>query len=154
MEIVKIEDPKERSRICEKILRALPHWFAIESSVLNYIKDVQGMETWAAIESDAIGFISLNKHFPSAAEIHVMGLLPEFHGKKIGNELIRVAEQSLVAQGCKFLTVKTLSESRPDEGYDKTRRFYLRYGFSPIEEFKTLWGEENPCLMMVKGIKP
>lgn len=118
--IMKIEDPEEKSLACEKILRSLPQWFGIESAILDYIKDVRTMETWVAIDSNAVGFISLNKHNQQTAEIHVMGLLPEFHGKKFGSELIRVAEESLLSQGFKFLTVKTLSESRPDVNYDKT----------------------------------
>ena len=156
MEIVRIEDPNEKSRVCEKILRSLPQWFGIESAILDYIKDVQTMETWVAKDSNSVGFISLNKHNPQTAEIHVMGLLPEIQGKKVGSELIRKAEESLISQGFKFLTVKTLSEKRPDENYDKTRKFYLKYGFTPIEEFRTLWGEHNPCLMMIKnlGLKP
>lgn len=152
MKIIKIEDPKEKSQICENILRALPNWFGIESAILDYIKDVQKMEMWAAIETDAIGFVSLNKHNDQTAEIHVMGLLSEFHGKKFGSALIQAAQESLISQRLKFLTVKTLSESRSDENYDKTRKFYLKSGFTPIEEFKTLWGEHNPCLMMVKSL--
>jgi ribosomal protein S18 acetylase RimI-like enzyme len=152
VKIVKIEDPKEKSRICEKVLRALPLWFGIESAIIDYINDVQAMETWAVIENDVVGFLSLNKHNSKTAEIHVMGLLPEFHGKRIGNKLIQTAEESLASQGFQFLTVKTLSESRPNKEYDQTRRFYLRYGFTPLEEFKTLWGEANPCLMLVKVV--
>jgi hypothetical protein len=83
MTFVKIESPEEKSRICEKVLRSLPQWFGIESANLDYIKDVQEMETWAALEAEAIGFISLNKHNTQTAEIHVMGLLPQFHGKNI-----------------------------------------------------------------------
>ena len=154
MKIIEIENPEEKSQICEKVLRALPKWFGIESAIQDYIKDVQAMETWAVVDSEAIGFLSLNKHSRSTAEIHVMGFLPEYHGKKLGNDLISAAEKSLMSQGFKFLTVKTLSESRPDEGYDRTRRFYLRSGFSPLEEFKTLWGEANPCLMLGKALEP
>lgn len=152
--VVKLEDSKEKSRVCEKILRSLPQWFGIESAILDYIKDVQEMETWVAIDSDAIGFICLNKHNQQTAEIHVMGLLPEIHRKKVGSKLIRAAEASLLAQGFKFLIVKTLSESRPDVNYDRTRNFYLKSRFTPIEEFKTLWGEHNPCLMMIKNLGP
>jgi ribosomal protein S18 acetylase RimI-like enzyme len=152
MKIIQLFDPKEKSEVCEKILRSLPQWFGIESAIIDYIKDVQAMEIWVAIDSDVVGFISLNKHNKHTAEIHVMGLLPEYHGKKIGSELIQSAEESLNSQGFKFLTVKTLSENRPDENYDKTRKFYLNYGFIPVEEFKTLWGEHNPCLMMAKAL--
>ncbi len=156
MKVIRIENPQEKSQICDKVLRSLPQWFGIESAIIDYIKDVQDMETWASVETDVIGFISIKKHNEHTAEIHVMGLLSNYHGKKIGSKLVHAAEESLIAQGFKFITVKTLSEKRSDENYDKTRKFYLKYGFTPIEEFKTLWGEHNPCLMMIKnlGSKP
>jgi len=25
-------------------------------------------------------------------------------------------------------------------------------GFRPVEEFKTLWGEAHPCLLMIKAL--
>jgi len=34
-----------------------------------------------------------------------------------------------------LLQVKTLGPSLPDAGYDRTRRFYLRMGFRPLEKF-------------------
>jgi len=154
IKVVRVDDPNAKSQICEKILRSLPDWFGIESAILDYIKDVQKMETWAAVDSDIVGFLSLNKHNQQTAEIHVMGLLPDHHGKKIGSKLIQAAEESLLSQKYKFLTVKTLSEKRPNESYDKTRKFYLSYGFTPIEEFLTLWGEHNPCLMLIKNLVP
>lgn len=43
MKIIKIDDPQEKNQICEKILRSLPQWFGIESAILDYIKDVQGL---------------------------------------------------------------------------------------------------------------
>jgi N-acetylglutamate synthase-like GNAT family acetyltransferase len=67
------------------------------------------METWAVYDNkQAIGFASINKHFSETAEIHVMGIQPEFHGKGIGHQL--------------------------------------------LEEFKTLWGPDNPCLFLVKAL--
>lgn len=151
--IQKVTSEDSKSQICEKVLRSLPDWFGIESAILAYIKDVREMETWTvANEDETIGFLSVKRHNSSTAEIHVMGILPSFHGKNIGTKLIQTVEQDLSAQGFKFLTVKTLSESRPNREYDLTRKFYLRAGFTPLEEFKTLWGEANPCLMLVKAL--
>jgi hypothetical protein len=48
--------------------------------------------------------------------------------------------------------VKTLGPSRPDVGYDKTRAFYLAYGFRPLEEFPLLWDPANPALQLVKSV--
>ena len=142
-----------KSEICEKILRSLPQWFGIESAILDYIKDVQQMPMIVAKDdSGVIGFLALNRHNKHTAEVHVMGILPQFHRQKIGQQLILHAERYLHQEGYQYLTVKTLSESRPNEEYDRTRKFYLRVGFLPVEEFKTLWGEHNPCLFMVKNI--
>ena len=149
-----IESPEERSQICNNILRSLPDWFGIESAIVDYVKDVKDMDTWAIFSNDApVGFISINKHNSVTAEIHVMGIVQSFHRKGIGKQLIALAETALGSRGFKYLSVKTLSESRPNEEYDRTRRFYLAIGFDPIEEFKTLWGEANPCLLLIKSLK-
>jgi GNAT superfamily N-acetyltransferase len=154
MEIVPITDPLEKSQICEKVLRSLPEWFGIESAILDYIQDVRPMETWAVMDPDPLGFISIKTHYTKTAEIYVMGLMQSHHGKGIGAEMVRVVERALAQRGLQFLTVKTLSESRPNKEYDQTRQFYLRQGFVPLEEFKTLWNEANPCLFLAKTISP
>lgn len=152
--IKNINFPEERSKICDKILRLLPKWFGIESSIVDYVKDVATMETWASYSNNELnGFISINKHNTATAEIHVIGVTEAFHKQGIGKLLIQEAEKHLAAQNFKYLTVKTLSELRSDENYEKTRHFYLAMGFSPVEVFKTLWGEHNPCLLMIKNIE-
>lgn len=35
----------------------------------------------------------------------------------------------------RYLTLKTLSASQPNEFYARTRKFYEAWGFVPIEEF-------------------
>ena len=111
------------------------------------------MDTWIASINDApIGFIAINKHNRSTAEIHVMGILQQHHNNGIGRQLIGIASENLSSEGFTYLSVKTLSDSREDASYAKTRNFYLKNGFLPVEEFKTLWGEENPCLLLIKNI--
>lgn len=148
-----IESPSERGHICESILRSLPLWFGIEKAIVDYTTDVQLMDTWAAFEADRpIGFISINQHNPFTAEVHVMGILESHHRGGLGRRLLNEEETFLATSGFKFLEVKTLSELRPNPEYEKTRRFYLSSGFYPVEEFKTLWGEDNPCLLMIKTL--
>ncbi len=153
MKILKTDNPDLKSKICESILRSLPLWFGLENAIVNYIKDVKSMDTWIAYDNDApIGFISIHKHFEQTAEIHVIGILAEYHRKGIGHALLNAAEIHLRETSVKFLTVKTLSESRESKEYAQTRKFYLKSGFTPLEEFKTLWDEFNPCLFMVKAL--
>lgn len=153
MKILKISDPKIKSEICDSVLRSLPLWFGIESAIIDYVNDVKSMETWAAFEGTSpIGFVSIRQHFPKSYEIHVMGILEKCHRRGIGHQLVKTVEEELRSQSIHFLTVKTLSEYRPNPEYDQTRKFYLKAGFEPLEEFKTLWGDANPCLLLVKAL--
>ncbi|MEC9284227.1 MAG: GNAT family N-acetyltransferase [Bdellovibrionota bacterium] len=153
MEIKKLTNPNVKSEVCNTVLRSLPLWFGIDSAIAAYSKDVISMDTWAAYKNNkVIGFISINKHFSQSAEIQVMAILPQFHRMGIGLKLLRTAENDLRTQGFKFLSVKTLSESCPNEEYKQTRSFYLKSGFTPLEEFKTLWDEQNPCLLLIKSL--
>ncbi|MCF6464823.1 hypothetical protein C3E90_02785 [Clostridium sp. Cult2] len=81
-----------------------------------------------------------------------MGIIKEYHNRGIGRDLVERAISYLIKNNYKFLMVKTLSESHPDENYKKTREFYCKLGFYPIEEIKEIWGEDNPCLLMVKSL--
>jgi GNAT superfamily N-acetyltransferase len=81
-----------------------------------------------------------------------MGVLPSRHRQGTGRRLIERAEQFCAERGMKFLTVKTLADIHPDEGYAKTRAFYRAMGFTPLEVFPLYWDESNPCLFMAKGI--
>lgn len=151
----KVEELKSgKSKICDEILRALPNWFGIEEAILNYTRDVESMPMFA-IKNDqgqASAFLSLNFHNDHNAEIHVMAVIPEMHGKSLGTNLVAHAEQYARTQGRRYLTVKTLSPAKADKYYDRTRQFYESVGFSPLEEFKTLWGSHNPCLLMIKSL--
>ncbi len=152
---VTIEGPLVgQSSVCEPILRALPEWFGIEEALVDYVKDTDVMPTFVAVTDDGpAGFVTIKRHFPKAAEIQVMGILPGLHRQGIGRALLDRAEAWLRGENVEYLQVKTLSPARPNEAYDRTRGFYLAMGFQPLEEFKTLWCEANPCLLLVKKLE-
>jgi ribosomal protein S18 acetylase RimI-like enzyme len=153
MKYREIDVASEKSTVCGSVLRALPDWFGIEESIRDYVSDVFGMKMWAVFDGDkAIGFCALNVHYKSSAEIHVMGILAEYHRRGIGREFVRLCEDFCAENGHEFLSVKTLDSSHPDKYYARTREFYLSMGFKNLELFKTLWGESNPCLMLIKHI--
>ena len=147
-EVVAVDDPGERSLLCQSILRDLPDWFGIEEATAAYIRDVAELPTFR-VGDDA--FLSLKVHTPQAAEVYVMGVLRERHGQGLGTALLAAAEEHLRAQGVEYLQVKTLGPSYPDEGYARTRSFYVARGFVPLEELLDLW-EQNPCLLLVKRL--
>jgi GNAT superfamily N-acetyltransferase len=128
-------------------------WFGIAASVEDYIATADRSPTViASLGNEDVGFLTLVRHSRYAAEVSVMAVLPERHRQGIGRALLGYAEGMLAADGVEFLQVKTLAPSRPDVGYDKTRAFYLAQGFRPLEEFRDLWGAENPALQMIKVI--
>jgi GNAT superfamily N-acetyltransferase len=147
--VVRVDDQRERSRICEHVLRDLPEWFGIEDATSAYIRDVAELPTFAV---DDLGFLSLKHHTPRAAEIYVMAVRRDAHRRGIGSALLAAAETDLRAQGAEYLQVKTLGPSRPSEHYERTRAFYEARGFVPLEEIHRLWDEDNPCLLLVKRL--
>jgi GNAT superfamily N-acetyltransferase len=80
-----------------------------------------------------------------------MAIAESYHGQGCGRQLIEHTEQILRSRSVEFLQVKTLAPSRPSEHYERTRGFYEHMGFKPLEE-NQLWGEQNPCLIMVKHL--
>lgn len=152
-EIRELTDPEEKSRICDSILRALPDWFGIEESIVDYVNKVRAMPFFTAYSEDkAAGFAAIDRHNRYTGEICVMGVLKPFHRAGIGKALVRKCEDYLKRDGAEFMTVKTLAESHPDEGYARTRAFYNAMGFRPLEVFPLHWDAENPCLFMAKKI--
>jgi len=152
---VRIEDFKYGAdgQIYETILRSLPDWFGIEEAIIHYIEFASQSPTVVAYVDDTpVGFLSVKQHSPYTAEIYVMGVLPEYHRQGIGKALVKFAEASLREQNVEFLQVKTLSSSHPDTNYALTRKFYQACGFREVEEFPTLWGESNPCLLLIKTL--
>ena len=141
------------SETCAPILKSLSDWFGIEEAVQHYLEEIERLPTFLAYRSDdVVGFLSIKQHFPHAAEIYVMGTNPDLHRQGIGRELLETAQTYLRAKNVEYLQVKTLSPSREDENYARTRKFYTALGFRPLEEFKDLWGSDNPCLLMIKRL--
>jgi ribosomal protein S18 acetylase RimI-like enzyme len=135
------------------IVRALPDWFGIEAAILHYSTEIDQLPTLLACDAGrVIGFVSLKQHTSYSAEIYVMGVLPEAHRRGIGRALIDQAQAWLKSRGVEYWQVKTLGPSQPDANYAKTRSFYEAMGFRPLEEFRQIWDEHNPCLIMVKKL--
>jgi len=149
----------ERSAHCpddvERLLRSLPEWFGIEQSLREYVDDARSLPTYVVRgpgTGAVVGILLVKWHFPAAAEVHLMAVDREWHRRGVGRALLRAAEADLREDGVRFVQVKTLSASNPDENYERTRQFYLAAGFTPLEEFPDLWDERNPCLLMVKSL--
>lgn len=153
IEYREVKDKLKKGKITEEILNGLPDWFGIEESTRQYVEDSMELLFFAAYEgTDVVGFIAVKQHNEYSAEIYVMGVNQKYHGKGIGKELFKHAYMWCKNNGIEYLQVKTLDASHPDKNYARTRRFYCSVGFRPLECFRTLWDEYNPCLVMVMKI--
>ena len=142
----------ERAALIESVLRALPEWFGIEASTQEYIREGSKMPCCAVLsDGKAVGFACLRQCSSAAAEIYVIGVLPQYHHRHLGTELMYALEKKAIAEGMRLLQVKTLSPEKKDPGYLKTYAFYCAKGFYPLEVLP-LWGENNPCLVLVKPL--
>jgi GNAT superfamily N-acetyltransferase len=143
-----------------RLLAELPEWFGIEEANREYVESASHLPTYlarlgdsgAGQDGDPVGALLAARHFPSAAEIHLMAVSPSAHRQGVGRALIEAFEADLTAEGVSYLQVKTLGPGHPDAGYAKTRLFYEAMGFAPLEEIHGLWAPGNPCLIMIKAL--
>jgi N-acetylglutamate synthase-like GNAT family acetyltransferase len=104
------------------------------------------------VDGEIAGFAAIHHHNADSAELHIIAVSRECHRRGVGRLLLKRIEREAVDAGARLLEVKTLGPSREDEGYARTRKFYLAMGFIPLEETTALWGEDNPALIMVKPL--
>lgn len=152
--LIELRDaPTGSGEICRRILAMLPDWFGIPEANDDYIAVADTYHcVIASIDGEEAGITTVVHHSSFAAEVHLMAVVPTHHRAGVGSAMLRHVEAALAQCGVEFLQVKTLSSAHPDEGYAKTRAFYLAYGFRPLEEFPTLWGPDNPALQLIKTV--
>lgn len=138
---------------CAEIITALPDWFGIPKANAAYLESLIKLPSWVAIKDEkVVGMITLAQSYPGSFEIHFMAVHPDFHRQGVGRKLVNlVVEEARKSEG-KWLHVKTLSPSHPDRYYARTREFYFALGFSPLFETDTLWGPENPAVILIKSL--
>jgi GNAT superfamily N-acetyltransferase len=140
-----------------RILGTLPEWFGLPDATVEYLKAARVMETWTvrlgipAQQGLVVGILLVDRHFPHAAEVHLMAVERRYRGQGVGRALLAALEHDSRRRGVRLLEFKTLGPSHPDVGYARTRAFYEAAGFLPLEETE-LWGADNPCLFMVRPL--
>ena len=76
------------------------------------------------------------------------------HREGAGRALVAWTEAWCRERRVRWLHVKTRGPSTPDEGYERTRHFYLAMGFETLFETLDLWGPRDAALILVKTIEP
>ncbi len=138
---------------CASILAELPEWFGIPQSNAGYAELAEREQAWVAEDSgEALGLMVLIDHGFSAIDVHLLAVRSHAHRRGVGKALIRQACGVTHGLGKSYLTVKTQGPSAGYEPYHQTRAFYEAVGFRPLEEFTTIWGPGNPCLIMIMPV--
>lgn len=115
---------------------------------------MSGLLIYARSENKALGFISFKEINDQVVELAWMAVVPKYQNQGIGTILIKEGLK-LLSKSYLLCVVKTLSEIDPDKEFAKTRNFYKKCGFIPLETINPYpaWGEDNPCQFFVKIIK-
>ena len=153
MDIREVTDRAEKPRITRLVLEALQDWFGVEESREAYIAESADLPFFAAYDGEKpVGFLCLKETGRDTAEVHVTGVLKEYHRKGVGRQLFEKARDTAAKQGYSFLQVKTVQMGLYED-YDDTNRFYQALGFKEFEVFPLLWDEANPCQVYVMALR-
>jgi ribosomal protein S18 acetylase RimI-like enzyme len=137
---------------CDAIIASLPDWFGVQDGIDACAAAVRSQPGLVcAGEDHVIGFLTLIRHTPEAAQISWLAIEADERGHGAGTALIRRLEADLAGDGVRLLLVETLSD-REDPGpeYAATRAFYLARGFVPAAELQGY--PENPIQLMAKAL--
>ena len=154
IQIIEVKNSDKKSFCTREILETLPEWFGNKKALDEYVEKVRELPYYAAFDNadKCIGFFSVKIHYQHTGEIFVCGVHPVYQHNGVGKALYRVVENYFIQRGCKYVIVKTLSDTVDFEPYAQTRRFYKSIGFESLITLKEMWDEENPCLIMFKSL--
>jgi len=152
--VIEIKDNEKKSAFTREILEKLPKWFGNKQALDEYVEQVKEFPFWAALDQNqkCLGFFSAKIHYGHTGDIFVCGVHPEYHHQGIGKTLYEAVENYFVLSGCKYVIVKTLSDTVNFEPYAMTREFYKSIGFESLITLTEMWDADNPCLIMLKKL--
>ena len=150
--IREVVEPQERSSACVAITRTIPEWFGQPASNAMYGRQIADKDAFGAfLADDPVGLIALDYHFDQTAEVWWLGVRREAHRQGIGRALLARARDRARERQRRYLVLKTLSPASPDEGYARTRKFYLREGFVPLVDLDGA-DPANPMMWMLQTL--
>lgn len=137
-----------------RILEALPDWLGDHAAIDHYVSAADDINYDSSLATDAgsvLGVALTRRHFPEAAELHLIAVHPDARGKGVGRYLVNAVASGLATDGCVLLSVHTVGPSFHNEPYAQTRAFYRHVGFTPLEEHDGLdWS--GPTLILVRPL--
>lgn len=144
-------DKTYKSDFVKKVLDDLPDWFEFEEAKANYAENSKIYDTYIISENNKdLGFLMIKETSSYAIEIYCLGVFHAHRYKGYGS-LVVDEVLNLYRESYYFCQVKTLDEGL-DKFYDQTIGFYKARGFMKLETIKEIWGDDNPCMIMVKSL--
>ncbi len=147
-EVVRRADPAA----VESVLASVPEWFGIPEANAQYVADAARLPSYLAVEGDeALGVALVAQHVPESRELHLLAVRRDRHRQGIGRLLVEAVVADLRQAGVQLLEVHTVGPSYEDEGYARTRAFYVAVGFVPLTELQRIdWS--GPTLILVRPL--
>ena len=136
----------------DAILSSVPEWFGIPEANAHYVADAGRLPSYLAVDGDdVVGVALLAEHFPESRELHLLVVRRDRHRQGIGRALVDAVVSDLRAAGVRLLEVHTVGASHEDDGYARTREFYLAQGFVAMNELPRIdW--DGPTLILVRPL--
>lgn len=139
---------------CLRIATALPDYF--NATGLDHMRsDLSTGTLFGAYRAtDLIGFALYQELNPEAVELAWLAVQREQWSRGVGTYLVRES-LALLPSRYRACQVKTLAATVPSPGYARTRRFYRKLGFIPLEIIDPYpgWDPGNPCQLMVTFLR-
>ena len=134
------------------LLASVPEWFGISEANAQYVADAGRLPSYLAVDGeDVVGVALLAEHFQGARELHLLAVRRDRHRQGIGRLLVEAVVADLSQSGVRLLEVHTVGPSHEDEGYARTREFYLALGFVAMNELQRIdWS--GPTLILVRPL--
>ncbi len=138
---------------CDQVILSLPYHFGDAAGRPECARAVRTSDGLVALlDGRVVGFLTVQRHFETSAEITWMAVHAVHRGRGAGRALIELLCRDQRAESRQLLLVMTLAASRDEgdiaDGYHRTRAFYRSLGFIPAREFPTYW-PNSPALLLV-----
>jgi GNAT superfamily N-acetyltransferase len=134
-----------------QIAARLPDYFT-ESGLQALRAELTHGELYSAsVGGRLVGFALYKELNPEAVELAWLAIDREYWSRGVGTKLVTESLQVLAGR-YRACEVKTLAATVPDPGYARTRRFYAKVGFIPLEIVDPYpgWEPGNPCQIMAR----
>lgn len=159
MVLIRAAVPQDAEQ-CVHVVAALPDHFTPDTHDEVRV-GVAKHPAWVALaeadtDAEVVGFVLVERRYPTTAEITFAAVRPETHRQGIGTALVDAALSALAQDGVVVVEAKTLDAAADYEPYVATRAFWERCGFHQIDCIDPLpgWQPGNPSAIYVAALSP